>query len=514
MKLSDFTRYDDAHKHFSKDALWELFDGTRASLNMTHECIDRHRGKGTAIRIAYADGRDESFSFDEIADWSGRFANYLEHLGCEPGDRVGILLEPNLLFYVALFGAMKRGAIAVPLFTLFGRDALAVRLDDCTPTILVTTKEKAPLAAGRDGLRVLVASLELLDALRQEPTIFETTTNARDMALFQYTSGTTREMPEVVKHAHQAVVTVAIASLYATGVRPGDNYCCPSSPAWGHGLAHGTLGPLGLGVNITAWSGQFEPERFLRVLQDYQITNLSAAATHYRMLKNSGFADRFHYSIQKLSFTGEPIDTDTAEFVERTFGSAARSIYGTTEVGVTLGCYPGAEDLPMKLGSLGKPLPGVEIDVLDANREPCPAGQLGEIMVRRRDGWFSTKDLGSRDEDGYFYHGGRADDVVISAGWTMSAVEIEDALLKHPDVDEIAVIGVAEELRGQVVKAFVVSRRPGDKDFESEIQNFARDRLGSHEYPRIVDFVMDLPKTPAGKVNRKVLRDREKRALS
>lgn len=514
MKLSDFTRYDDAHRHFSKDALWDLFDGTRQSLNITHECIDRHRGNGTAIRIAHANGRDESYSFDEIADWSGRFANYLSRIGCHHGDRVGILLEPSLLFYVALFGAMKRGAIAVPMFTLFGRDALAMRLDDCTPTVLVTSQEKAMLAAGRDGLRVLVADDELLDALRREPAAFETTTNARDMALFQYTSGTTREMPEAVKHAHQAVVTVAIASLYATGVRPGDNYCCPSSPAWGHGLAHGTLGPLGLGVNITAWSGQFEPERFLQVLQDYRITNLSAAATHYRMMKNSGAAGRFQYSLQKLSFTGEPIDTDTAEFVERTFGSAARSIYGTTEVGVILGGYPGAADLPMRMGSLGKPLPGVEIDVLDADRNPCPPGQLGEIMVRRRDGWFPTKDLGSRDEDGYFFHGGRADDVIISAGWTMSAVEIEDTLLKHAEVDEIAVIGVPDELRGQVVKAFVVSKRPGDENFENEIQMFARERLGRHEYPRIVEFASDLPKTPAGKVNRKILRDREKQASS
>ena len=305
---------------------------------------------------------------------------------------------------------------------------------------------------------------------------------------------------------------MAIASLYATGVRPGDNFCCPSSPAWGHGLAHGTLGPLGLGVNITAWSGQFAPERFLQVLQDYEITNLSAAATHYRMIKNSGAAGSYRYGLKKLTFTGEPIDTDTAQFVESTFGSAARSIYGTTEVGVILGCYPGAEDLPMKLGALGKPLPGLDVDVLDAQRQSCAADQIGEIMVRRRDGWFPTKDLGRKDEDGYFYHGGRADDIIISAGWTLSAVEIEDALLKHRDVDEIAAIGVPDELRGQVVKAFVVSRRFGDDAFVDEIQSFARERLGSHEYPRVVAFVGELPKTPAGKVNRKVLRDRERGA--
>jgi len=514
MKLTDYTRYDDAHVHYSKEALWALFDGGRERLNVTHECIDRHRGTGTAIRIAFSDGRHERYTFDEIADLSAQFAHYLVDIGCERGERVAILLEPGLLFYVALFGAMKRGAVAVPMFTLFGRDALAMRLDDCTPRVLVTTEEKAPLAADRVGLEILIADDALIDRINLKPTQFDTMTSARDMALFQYTSGTTREMPEAVKHAHQSVVTVAIASLYATGVRPGDNFCCPSSPAWGHGLAHGTLGPLGLGVNITAWSGQFGPERFLEVLQDYEITNLSAAATHYRMVKNSGHAERFKYGLKKLTFTGEPIDTDTAEFVERTFGGQARSIYGTTEVGVILGCYPGAVDLPMKLGSLGKPLPGLEVDVLNAAREPCEPDQIGEIMVRRRDGWFPTKDLGRKDADGYFYHGGRADDIIISAGWTLSAVEIEDALLKHVDVDEIAAIGIPDELRGQVVKAFVVSRREGDAELVDEIQAFARDRLGRHEYPRVVEFVDSLPKTPAGKVNRKVLRDRERTAVA
>ena len=131
-------------------------------------------------------------------------------------------------------------------------------------------------------------------------------------------------------------------------------------------------------------------------------------------------------------------------------------------------------------------------------------------MVRRGDGWFPTKDLGRADEDGFFYHAGRADDVIISAGWTMSAVEIEDALLRHPDVSEIAVIGVADELRGQVVKAFVVSGRgPDGGRFEAELQAFARERLGQHEYPRQVAFVAELPKTPAGKVNRMALRERE-----
>ena len=359
-------------------------------------------------------------------------------------------------------------------------------------------------------MRTVVADDSFLAALAREPDEFEAATAASDMAMYQYTSGTTRALPEAVRHRHRAIVTVLIAALYATGVRPGDRFCCPSSPAWGHGLWHGTLGPLALGAEITAWSGRFDPVRMLEVLESYRITNVSAAATHYRMMKNCGAAGGHRFRVEKLSFTGEPIDSDTAEFVERAFGRPACSMYGTTEVGVILGGYPGAADLPMRPGSLGKPMPGVEVAIREAGGAIATADAAGEIVVRRGDGWFPTRDLGRADEDGWFYHAGRADDVIISAGWTMSAVEIEDALLRHPDVSEIAVIGVPDALRGQVVKAFVVSGRgPDGGGFEAELQAFARERLGQHEYPRQVEFVAELPKTPAGKVNRMVLRERE-----
>src|SRR5690606_15928187 len=167
-------------------------------------------------------------------------------------------------------------------------------------------------------------------------------------------------------------------------------------------------------------------------------------------------------SLNKLSFTGEPIDSATEAFIEELFSTKVCSMYGTTEIGVILVSYPGAEDFPVKAGSLGKPIPGGVVEVHDAEGKPCRPGVVGEMMVKRRGEWIATKDLGRTDEDGYFYHAGRADDVIISAGWTMSAVEIEDAMLKHPDVLEAAAVGVPDALRGQVVKAFVVSRRSGD----------------------------------------------------
>ncbi|MFC7050938.1 acyl-CoA synthetase [Emcibacter nanhaiensis] len=510
-KLTDYTSFADAQEHASSAALWDLFDGDRDFLNIAHECITRHAdGSGrTAVRIAHADGSDEIISFDEIAARSAQFAHWLVENGIQPGDRIAFMLEPSLPFYTSLFGAIMSGAISVPLFTLFGLDGLRLRVDDCKPSILVTNEEKAEIAHQVEGLRVVVANDALLQEISKYPTTFETKSKASDMAVFQYTSGTTRELPAAVKHTHKALVTLMFAALYGTGIRPGDEFFCPSSPAWGHGLWHGTLAPLALGVTTGTFAGKFDAVRLMQALQDYKITNMSAAATHYRMMKNSGKGKDFTFSIKKLSFTGEPCDPATLEFIDETFHVPACSMYGTTEIGVVLVNFPGAEDYEVKPGSLGKPIPGLKLEVQRADGTPTDPEEVGELMLWKRDHWETTKDLARVDNEGYLYHCGRADDVIISAGWTMSAVEIENTMLKHDDVEEVAVIGVPDETRGQVVKAFVVSKRPESPEFVEELQNFTRSRLAQHEFPRIVEFVSELPKTPAGKVHRKVLRDRE-----
>jgi len=508
--LTEYTSYADAQRHFASARLWDLFDGDRERLNIAHECIDRHavQPRRIAIRIAHADGRDEPISFRTIADASARCAHWLAEQGIAPGDRVAIMLEPSLAFYASLFGAMKLGAIAVPLFTLFGPDGVRLRVDDCTPRLLLTTPDKAQ-SLGELSLPVVALDGDFGARLARYPTTFLPATRADDLAIFQYTSGTTRELPAAIRHTHRAIVVVMNAALYGTGIRPGDRFFCPSSPAWGHGLWHGTLAPLALGVETGVYAGRFDPERLLRALQDFDTTNLSAAATHYRLMRNNGAAARYRYELRKLSFTGEPIDSDSQEFAEHTFGARLCSMYGTTEVGVILANYPGADDFVPRQGALGKPVPGARVEVQGPDGGVCPPGVIGEIKVWRHGAWFPTRDRGWIDDDGTFFHAGRADDVIISAGWTMSAVEIEDALLRHPAVLEAAAIGVPDAARGHVVKAFVVTDRPHDDALARDIQEFVRARLSQHEYPRIVDFVGELPKTPAGTVNRKALRERE-----
>lgn len=511
-RLYDYTSYADAKTHFSNEALWGLFDGSRDNLNIAHECIDRHARDPSriAVRIAHDDGRDEFITFDAISRWSSRFAHELVARGVQRGERVAVMLEPSLAFYACIFGCMKFGAIAVPMFMLFGPEGARLRLDDCSPRILITTEKKAKEIGQLSGIEIVIPKGEFFTRLDTHPAHFEWQTSANDMAAFQYTSGTTRALPEAIRHTHRAIVLVSIAALYGTGIRPGDEFFCPSSPAWGHGLWHGTLAPLALGVTTGVYAGRFNADRLMKALQDYKVTNLSAAATHYRMMMNAGTANNYRFAIEKLSFTGEPIDDESLKFVERTFKKPVCSMYGTTEIGVILVNYPGASDFAVKPGSLGKAVPNVEVEVQRSDGAPAATGEIGEIKLLRRGEWYPTKDLGYVDEDGYFYHAGRADDVIISAGWTMSAVEIENALLAHPDINEAAAIGVPDETRGQIVKAFLVTERSGEELFVREVQEFVRNRLSQHEYPRQIEIVAELPKTPAGKVNRKTLRDRER----
>ncbi len=515
--LTELTSYEDAQRHFAPDKLWALFDGDRARLNIAHECIDRHTGDPgrVAVWVARADGADERITFDAIGRRVAQFAHWLAARGVRKGDRVAVMLEPSLAFYAAVFGAMKHGAIAVPLFTLFGPDGVRLRVEDCAPALLLTNPEKAAELGNADlGAPMVIADAALDAALDALPATYAADTRADDLAIFQYTSGTTRALPAAVKHTHRAIVVVMVAALYGTGIRPGDRFFCPSSPAWGHGLWHGTLAPLALGVRTGTYAGRFDAERLLRALRDSETTNLSAAATHYRMMRTSDAASRYSVRLAKMSFTGEPIDSESQAFAEAQFGAPMCSMYGTTEVGVILANYPGAADFAPRAGALGKPLPGVRVEVQAPDGTPCPAGTMGEIKVWRHDAWFPTKDRGWVDADGYFHHGGRADDVIISAGWTIGATEVEDALLRHPAVREAAVIGVPDALRGQVVKAFVVAGPPGTDALGAELQDFVRARLSQHEYPRILAFVPELPKTPAGKVNRKALRDLEAAAAS
>ncbi len=506
VRLVDINDFEQAQKHFSMVALWDMFDGDRDSMNLAHECIDRHRDRGRAISVKHDDGHLEHLGYAELADATSQFAHWLEANSIAQGDRIAVILEPGFAFYTCMFGAIKRGAIAVPMFSLFGPEGLALRIKDCAPSVVLTESNADTIREQFPDVRVIDVGSGFRNDIASYPKHYTASTRSTDLCVFQYTSGTTRELPEAVKHTQRSVVTLMIAALYGTGLRPDDRYFCPSSPAWGHGLWHGTIAPLALGIHIGAYAGKFDPLRVLEALDELKINNFAAAATVYRMIRNTDVRQNYSIALEKSTFTGEPLDPNTFDWAVEGFGVAPASMYGTTEVGVIMVDYPGMSGHSTRQGALGKPAPGNQVTILRDDGSSAAANEIGEIAVQRSGEWFRVKDFGYYDDDGYYFHAGRADDVIISAGWTMSAVEIENTLHKHPAVGEAAVIGVPDKLRGQVPRAYIVLRQGQNADAR-ELQSFMKEQLSKHEYPREIEFIETLPKTPAGKVNRKVLRD-------
>jgi acetyl-CoA synthetase len=256
-----------------------------------------------------------------------------------------------------------------------------------------------------------------------------------------------------------------------------------------------------------AYAGKFVAGEFADCLRDFGISNLAAAGTVYRLLMRDDQLGKLT-SLDKATYTGEALSPDTLSALQEQLGIPVCGMYGTTETGVIIANYPGFADYDARPGALGKALPGWDVAVLGDDDRPVSPGIIGEISVRRRGDWFRSKDLARLDQDGYFWYVSRADDIIISAGWTISPIEVENTLYLHPDVVQAAVIGVPDPVRGQVLKAFIVSAR-GDDQLRSELQDLVRTRLSPHEYPRIVEFIDELPTTSIGKVNRHELRARE-----
>lgn len=506
MRITDYRTYREAKEHFTWDQIWDEFDGNKERFNVAHECIDRHLGKGTAVRIKFADGHSEEYTFDEISGWSSQFANALEEEGIQFGDRVAIMLEPSREFYVSLFGTLKRGATVVPCFTLFGPDALQHRIKDSGAKILITTKDKASLVGDVPIQRVITVGPEFEEWLRGRPKDFEREkeTAGNDVAVIQFSSGTTGKFPTGIDHYHRSVALLTPSAVFAMGIKKGDRFFCPSSPAWGNGLWYGTFCPLILGVAVGAISGKFNEEILLQALEEFEINNFHAAPTVSRRLIKSGLMEKFNLKINKLSFSGEPMDMETFHYLEEKFGVSPCSLYGTTEVGCIIVNYGGFPDWEVKAGSMGKPLLGLDIRVVDQEDQPVLPGQIGEIVMNRRGKLFRVKDSALIDDDGYYWHKGRSDDVIISAGWTISPTEVENTLLKHEDVEEAAVIGVPDEDRGHIVKAFIKVRRER-AGIEEEIKNYVKERLSKHEYPRVIELVDDFPRTPKGNIKKQEL---------
>jgi acetyl-CoA synthetase len=493
----DYETYDEAAANFSWDERWELFDGTPDNFNIAHECLDRYDDDMTAARVKFDDGHSETYSVGTLRRKSGQFANALEDSGIEKGDRVAVMLDPGLELYTTLFGNCKRGAVHVQMSPLFGPDAIDYRIEDSESELLVTTPEKADDIPDSVDVDTLLVGDEFDDFLEGQPTEFEWNTEADDVSVLQYTSGTTGR-PTGHEMLHKTASFVAVRMKFAYGIRSDDRVFCTSSPSWAHGLRMGTVGPLALGNAVGAYSGAFDVETVLDALQEFEITNFTAAATALRKLINHPSIDDYDLKLKRISTAGEKIDEATQTQLREQLDVTVADIYGVSEFGGIIMNYNGFDDWEVKPGSIGKPFPGFEVTVLDDDGNELPPGEVGEIAVRRGDDWFRVGDLGSVDEDGYYWFKGRKDDVIISSGYRIDPVEVEEALLKHEDVLEAAVVGKSHEERGKVVTGFVQTSAEESDELRDDIQETVKSELSKHEYPRRLEFVDEFPRTPDG----------------
>jgi acetyl-CoA synthetase len=510
----DYRTYEEAREKFKWSERWTLFDGPTGKFNITHECIDRHPPGDIAIRIKFADGNTESYTFGEFGDYTCRFANYLDRRGIGFGDKVVILLFPSFELYVSMMGTLRRGAVAVMCFPLFGPDAINFRLEKSDAKAIVISRTMVdlinPEIAKKLDLQIIIAE-DLLADLKNESNIYDWDTDVKTPCMMQFSSGTTGE-PKSIIYRHGAVSFIGVTMKLGNGLKPDDIYFCPSSPGWGHGIWFGTMGPLIFGKALGTFSGKFDPEKVLEALEDWEVTNMAGISSHYRLLIESPNIEKYRIKLKTIVATGEAMTKETIEKIHRLWGIYPHVQYGTTEAGSISMDFACFKNWVIKPGSLGRPMiGGARVGIIDDHDKEVPSGVVGQVAVWRNDAWLKIGDSAYKDEDGYLWYVGRIDDVIISSGYTIGPIEVEGAMNQHPAVEESAVIASPDKERGDVVKAYVVLKSGYDPSeiLVEEIKNFVKTKLSKHEYPRKIEFIGELPKTPDGKIKRKILKLRD-----
>lgn len=504
----EYATLEEARQNFNWKERWEVFDKGPENLNIAYECVDRHPREKAAVSLQNSDGSQEVYSFGQLSDWTSQFANMLEKRGVRPGDRVAVVLNPSIEYYVCFFGTLKMGAVVVPCYPLLGPDGIRYRLESADAGLAVISKDRSEIIPS--DLKIdLILSEELMPLIKKESTHYEPKTTADTLAVIQFSSGTTGH-PKQVLYKHSAVTITAIFVKFWIGLKDGDNFMCTSSPAWGHGIWYGTVGPMIFGNGIGAYSGKFEPGTLLKGLEKFGTTVASFIPRVYKMIMDSGELDNYKLKLRRLSYAGDSIEDEVVEYFEEKLGLSVGSSYGNTESGPIVIDYA-FDGWKHRLGSAGKPFIGTTIGILDDNGKEVPRGEVGEVAVWRNGKWNPIGDYGYLDADDYFFPKGRSDDVIKSSGYRIGPFEIESTLEKHPCVQKAAVVGSPDKERGEIVKAFIVVRGGVWKTEElaKELKNFVKGRLSMHEYPKEIEFIDELPETPDGKLKRKVLKNME-----
>jgi acetyl-CoA synthetase len=545
--------YDGMRTRFRyPDVVKELDGLPGGGLNIAYEAIDRHLNHGRGDKLCWVwegkDGRIERYTYADAARMSNQFANVLAALGISKGDRVFCFMDRVPELYAAVFGTLKAGCVTGPLFSAFGPDAAGDRLSDAGARVLVTTPEQrakvAQMKPNLPDLRHIImvqhggepsleaGELSWNDLVREASDEYDVVhTDPEDPAVMHYTSGTTGKSKGAV-HVHQAVLGHYATGKYVLDLHPDDIYWCTADPGWVTGTSYGMFAPHTNGVTSVIYEGGFAASKWYEVIQKHNVTVWYTAPTAIRLLMKAGADIPKKYDLSSLRYTmsvGEPLNPEAVVWSEKVLGLPFHDNWWQTETGsIMIANYP---FMPIKPGSMGKPMPGIEPGIIDDDGNVKAAGEEGDLALRPgwpsmfrtywnneemyrskfRNGWYITGDRGRMDEDGYFWFVGRADDVINTAGHLVGPFEVESALIEHPAVAEAGVIGKPDPVAMEIVKAFVTLKdgfEPSEK-LRGELMQFARKKLGPGVAPREIDFIAVLPKTRSGKIMRRLLKARE-----
>lgn len=543
---SNMGSYEAAYANFNWEDVKQRFSWyATGKVNMAYEAIDRHVDEGKGDRVAlrfYDSNRDDAYTFEDLQIKSNQFANVLRSKGISKGDRVFVFMPRCPELYVSILGIIKIGAVVGPLFEAFMETAVKDRLEDSGAVALVTTTALLPRVK-RDELPLLkhvfvvgehIAPEEgLIDYCKEMDNAPEETeiewVNLEDGLILHYTSGSTGK-PKGVYHVHNAMLQHYHTGKVVLDLREDDVYWCTADPGWVTGTSYGIFAPWLHGVTNVVRGGRFSPGDWYETIQRNKVTVWYSAPTAFRMLMGAGEDIVNQYELSSLRHilsVGEPLNPEVVRWGFKVYGHRIHDTWWMTETGGQLICnYP---SMPVKPGSMGKPVPGIEAAIIDDNGKVLPPNRMGNLAIRtpwpsmmrliwnnapkyeeyfRIPGWYISGDTAYMDEDGYFWFQGRIDDVINSSGERIGPFEVESKLVEHPAVAEAGVIGKPDPTRGEIIKAFI-SLREGytpSEELKAEISRFVREGLSAHAAPREIDFKDKLPKTRSGKIMRRVLK--------
>ena len=535
MQRLPMSNYEKTHAEFQ----WQI----PKTFNFGTDVVDRwaEDQDRTALIWSNKDGVEEHYTFADIAKLSSQFANLMTAHGIKKGDRILVMLPRIPAWQITMTGCLKAGLVPIPCVTMLTDSDITYRLENSEAVAVVTTKENTKKISDTIDLRLRLSVggglnwMEFHPAMEDQSTIFKAPKiDAEDPAILYYTSGSAGK-PKGVLHAARAIFTWRVSAWYWLTLTENDIMWCTADTGWAKAGTSILFGPWSTGSTVLFYDGPFDPSQRFKLLTKYRVTVFCAGATELRQLIQQ---DTRSHDLSQLRLTvsaGESVNPEIVNKWKAITGGLLLDGYGQTETLMTILNYP---PMPLKPGSMGRPLPGTDAAILAEDRDIfLSSNQSGRLVIKwhnpqimigywrapelttqsrihvNGEDWFITGDTAYQDEDGYLFYQGRDDDVINSAGYRIGPMEVENTLMEHPAVTECAAVGSPDPDRGEIVKAFIILNENFEKTagLVAELQEFVKSRTAPYKYPRSISFVDELPKTVTGKIQRRKIKEAEYR---